>query len=340
MPSRRTRHRPALELLEDRLALSTDAPANTLAIVSGTVTAAGATAAVSVPITARNIGGRVPIVIGTATSPTAGSGLNPRVIAALGPNGRHLALQPGAPFNAAAHNEATAYVQVGTPGPLTLEVTGAGGTTGSFQLRAYLPGDINGDGQVTLADERAFTKVYRTQLGDANYNPAADANLNNQIGQDDGRFLLRNLKPLGPKTPLLVKLTLAPQFAVKPPVPSNSGGHTYFQNPTILGKTTPGSLIFTDGPAADYAFNGSVVAADAKGNFSIQVKNSDGVNNNDFLVVDPFGQQKIMDFPIYYFPAVFRSGRTAPPPLVAVPTAPAAPSHPLPKRIILPAGTP
>jgi hypothetical protein len=337
MASQPARHRPALERLEDRTALSTNLPANTLAVVTGTVAAPGAVADVSVPITSRNIGGRTTIVIGTATAPTAGSTLNPRVVAAIGADGRHLTVQPGFPAAGPDHNEATAYVTDGTPGPLTLEVTGAGGTTGAFQLRAYLPGDINGDGQVTLADAQAFTKAYRTQLGDANYNPAADANLNNQIGQDDGRFLLRNLTPVSPPRPLFVRLTLAPQFAVNGHVPSNSGGHTFFQNPTVLGKTIPGSLVFTDSSAADYTFNGAVVVANAEGNFSFQAKNSDGINNNDLLVVDPFGQQKIMDYPIYYFPAVYRSGRTAPPARVAGAT---MPKTTLPKAIILPAGTP
>jgi hypothetical protein len=305
MSSPRNRKQPALDVLEGRLVPSGNVPANTLAIVQGTVPAPGAVAEVSVPITARNINGRIPIVIGTATAPSAGSGVIPRVVAALGPDGKQVPVQPGAPSNPVTHNEALAFVQDGTPGPLTLKVKGAGGTTGSFQLRAYLPGDINGDGQVTLADLQLFPKRYRTQVGDALYNPAADANLNGQIGQEDAKALLRNLRPLTPRIPLKVNLSLLPSEDIRGDVPSNSGGHTYFQKVTILGKTTPGSIVFTDTSAADYSFNGPAAATNAKGEFSFVVTNKDGVNNNDFLVIDPYGQQHVQDYPIYYFPAVY-----------------------------------
>jgi hypothetical protein len=300
-----------VDVLEGRVVPSSSSnstlPADTLAVVQGTVSAPGGVAQVSVPITSANINGRIPIVIGTATSPTAGSGINPRVISARGPDGQALQVQGGAAFVAARHNEATAFVQDGTPGTLTLSVTGAGNTSGSFQVRVYLPGDINGDGQVTLADLQAFPRYFKTRQGDALYNPAADANLNGQIGQEDARALVRNLKPLTPKGPLKVRLTLDPKDAVRGHVPSNSGGHTYQQTVTILGRTTPGSIVFSDSSFGDYTFSGSAIATDARGNFSVQATNKDGINNNDFLVIDPYGQQKVMDFPIYYFPAVYRA---------------------------------
>jgi hypothetical protein len=319
VPRQRKQQRPALEVLEGRLVLDSTIPANTLATVQGTVSSPGAVAQVSVPVTAHNINGLESIVLGTATAPAGGGGLLPQVVYVIGPDGKRLTLQPGAPFNAASHNEATAYFTDGTPGNVTIGVTGLNNTTGSFQLREYLPGDINGDGQVTLADVQLFPKSYLSQVGDANYNAAADANLNGQVGQDDARFLERNLKPLTPKIPLTVKLTLAPQFAVKGHVPSNLGGHTYFKTVTILGKTTPGSIVFTDSSLANYTFTGPAVATDARGNFSVKATNSNGINNNDFLVIDPFGQQTIMDYPIYYFPAVYSRGHPSPRPAAPAP---------------------
>jgi hypothetical protein len=296
-----------LETLEDRQLLSGAVPANTLATVQGTVAGPGATAEVSVPVTAHNINGRVPIVIGTATSPTGGSSVLPEVVAAFGPDGRRLPLQPGAPVTA-THGEATAFVQVSSPGMVTLSVAGAHGTQGSFQLREYLPGDINGDGQVTFADLAAFPKLFLSQAGDALYNPAADANLNGQIGQEDARALVRNLNPGVRKTPLEINLFLPPKQDVRGNVPSNSGGHTYDQTVTIMGRTTPGSIVFFDSSAGDYTFNGGAAATNAQGRFSVPSKNSSGINNNDFLVISPFGQQKVQDYPIYYFPAVYRRG--------------------------------
>jgi hypothetical protein len=299
------RHTPALEAFEERKLPSGAVPANTLAIVDGTVAGPGATAEVSVPVTAHNINGRIPIVIGTATAPAAGSTLLPQVVAAFGPDGQRLPLQQGAPYSL-THSEAVAFVQVSTSGTVTLKVTGAHGTDGSFQLREFLPGDINGDGQVTFADLAAFPKLYRTEVGDALYNPAADANLNGQIGQDDARALVRNLNPGVPRTPLQVNLFLKTGQDVKGNVPSNSGGHTFDQTVTIMGRTTPGSIVFFDSSLGDYTFTGGAAATNAQGFFSVTSKNTQGINNNDFLVISPFGQQKVQDYPIYYVPAVYR----------------------------------
>jgi len=348
MPWPRKRRRPALDVLEQRQLLSATVPANTLDIVQGNVASPGAIAEVSVPVTAHNINGRIPIVIGTATSPTEGSTLLPQVVAAIGPNGKRLALQQGAPYNAQTHGEATAFVQVGTPGTMTLEVTGAQGTSGSFQLREYLPGDILGNGQVTYADLAAFPKSFRTQIGDANYNPAADANLNGQIGQEDARALVRNLNPGVPRTPLQINLFLAPREAVKGHVPSNSGGHTYYQTVTIEGRTTPGSIVFFDSSFGDYSFQGGAAATNAKGDFSVTSKNTQGINNNDFLVISPFGQQKIQDYPVYYFPGVYSRTIKAKPaktaesstPAVTGGTAAASGSSTRSHFEVLPAGTP
>jgi hypothetical protein len=316
VPTRRPWRPSPLEPLEGRQVLSSAVPANTLATVDGTVTSPGAIAQVTVPVTAFNINGLKSIVLGTATSPAAGSGLLPQVSYVIGPAGKKLTLQPGAPFVAGSHPEAVAFFTDGTPGTVTIGVTGLGNTTGSFQLREYLPGDING--QVTIADAELYTKSYLSQEGDPLYDVAADANLNGQVGQDDGRYLERNLKPLSPRGQLTVKLTLAPEFAARGPVPSNSGGHTYFKNPVILGQTVPGSIIFSDSGAGDYTFTGPAVVANAQGHFQITASNSNGINNNNFLVIDPFGQQKIMDYPIYYFPAV--SSRNRPTPEAATPS--------------------
>jgi hypothetical protein len=340
------RHLPVREVLEPRHLLSGSEPANTLAIVDGTVPAPGAVTRIEVPVTAYNINGRVPIVIGTATSPTSGSSLLPRVIAALGPDGKPLPLHPGAPYKAGVHDEATAFVQVTTPGMITLEVTGTNRTDGSFQLREYLPGDINGDGQVTYADLALFPKLFLSRVGDAVYNPAADSNLNGQIGIDDARAMVRNLNPGVPKGPLSVNLYLRTSEDVKQNIPSNSGGHTYYQNPTIMGHTTPGSMVFFDSSFGDYQFNGGAIPTDAQGDFHVSVKLTQGINNNDFLVISPFGQQRIQDYPIYYFPGVYSrtfharqrvSGHAPATPAPAQTPSPVSrPHHPE----VLPAGTP
>ena len=190
-------------------------------------------------------------------------------------------------------------------------------------------------------------QVFPRQTGDANYNPAADANLNGQIGQNNARALVRNLNPGVRRTPLQINLFLTPREAVKGHVPSNSGGHTYYQTVTIKGRTTPGSIVFFDSSFGDYSFNGGAAATNAKGDFSVTSKNTQGINNNDFLVISPFGQQKLQDYPVDYFPAVFSRTIKAKPAVAAASTTPAALGDRRGKRLgtrshfeVLPAGTP
>src|SRR4051794_11857287 len=63
---------------------------------------------------------------------------------------------------------------------------------------AVAVGATNGD---TLAVLTAFTRAYLSRAGQPNYNPAFDLNHNGQVGQSDGKLLLRALPPLGPKVP-------------------------------------------------------------------------------------------------------------------------------------------
>ena len=309
MTSNRTRHRPSLEDLEDRLVMSTSVPANTIGVASGTVPAPHATADVSLNVSQRNFSGRSSIIVGESAKASPGSGLVPNVVSVKGPAGKPLPIRKGPPIVPGVRNNQTVLVTTGHPGPLTTIVTGRDRTTGPFQVRAYLPGDITGTGQVTLADLRAFAKAYLTNFHQANYNPAADANQNGQVGLVDGKLLLRNETPLTPKIPLEVNLALAPQDQTHYHASKNSGGTTLKQDVTILGRTTPGSLVFSDSGLGDYTFTGQVLPTDAHGNFSIQVQNTSGLNNYEFLVIDPYGQQKIRAFPIFWV-AYAASGST------------------------------
>ncbi len=299
MSSPRTRRRPMLDELEGRLALSVG-PSNTLGVASGVVEAPRSVAAVSVPVSAGNINGRHSIVIGESISPTSGSALEPKAVAVLGPNGENLPARHGAPFVPGAHGSSTLFVRDGTPGPVTTAVTGRRGTAGPFQLRAYLPGDVTGTGQVTLADLKAFSSHFLTTTNNALYSPLADANQNGRVGFVDAKYIARNLAPLTPKGRMFVNLTLAPGDAVKGHHSNISGGATAKQTVTILGRTVPGSVVFSDSGLGDYTFSGPVLPTDAHGNFSVKVTNREGLNNYDFLAISPYGQQKIQDFPIFW----------------------------------------
>lgn len=169
-------------------------------------------------------------------------------------------------------------------------------------LSGAVPAAADASGRVdTLAVLQAFTRAYPSRIGDPNYNPEFDLQHNGQVGQADGRLLLRSLPPLSPKIPLTLSVTLAPRDKVRGHVPvTNLGGVTYSKSPTVLGHTTPGALIFTGTGTLDLKLRGPAAVADAEGNFSIKVDLSDGINQFDLQVVDPYGRQTLRAFPIYW----------------------------------------
>jgi hypothetical protein len=152
----------------------------------------------------------------------------------------------------------------------------------------------------TIAILREFAASYLSHVGQPNFDTAFDLNHNGQIGQDDGRILLRALPPVGPRAPISLNLTLAPQDQARGHVPTNLGGVTHSMNPTILGHTTPGALVFTGSGTLDLKLRGPVAVADAKGDFSISAHLSAGINQEDFQAVDRYGQQTLRAFPIYW----------------------------------------
>jgi hypothetical protein len=50
--------------------------------------------------------------------------------------------------------------------------------------------------------------------------------------------------------------------------------------------------------------------ANAQGFFSIVTANAEGLNNNDFLILDPFGHSLIRDLPIFWIP--YATGKGVP----------------------------
>ena len=163
------------------------------------------------------------------------------------------------------------------------------------------PGALGaGGGPGTLAILDAFSRAYLSRVGDPNYNPALDLNHNGRIGQEDGRLLLHSLPPVSPRAPLTLDVTLSAEDRARGPVPQNSGGVTHSKNPTVLGHTTPGALVFTGAGTIDLKLRGPAVVADAQGNFSLKVRLRDGINQLDFQAVDAYGQQRLRAYPIYW----------------------------------------
>ena len=130
---------------------------------------------------------------------------------------------------------------------------------------------------------------------------AADANRNGVVAMGDGRYLLRNEVTLTPKIPLSINtVSLAAGFAAAGATPANSGGKTHFRNVIVVGHTTPGSIIFTDFSRGFYFFNDPPVVANAKGNYAIPYTLKAGINTLTMQAIDPFGQQTIFSYPVYW----------------------------------------
>jgi hypothetical protein len=258
----------------------------------------------SVTVAPKNLSaGRSSTLFGIFVQPTAGSGLAPRIVAVEQSNGQKVSIKQGRPFvRGRDHGEAAAFVRVSEPGPLTMLVGGEKQTTGSYEMDVTLAGDANGDGTVNLADVAAFAPSYGTSPGQPKYNPAADFNQNGVVNLYDAKVLMQNLTPPTSFEPLNLVMNLSPVDQAHYPTPRNSGGATSQQDVTILGKTVPGSIVLEDGPNGLFRFNGGAVATDAQGNFAIKEKLSQGINTYEFLILDPFGQQVIRSYPIFWLP--------------------------------------
>jgi hypothetical protein len=303
--SRRDRHGspPHLEFLEGRLQPSVALPPGVLGLAEGLVSRPGMIAATTATVAPQNLTpDKHATMFGIFVQPAATSPLDPRIVAVEGSHGERLPIFSGRPFRPADAGQAVAFVKASSPGTLTILVTGKNHTTGSYTVETTLPGDVDGDGQVNLADLRLFANAYSSERGQTAYNPAADFNRNGLVNLYDAKMLEHNMTPLTPEIPLDAAINLLPSDQAHYAAPKNSGGSTLKKDITINGYTTPGSLVIQDSKAQDYSFTGSAVATDADGFFSVQRKNKEGINNNDFLILDPFGHQLIHDFPVFWIP--------------------------------------
>jgi hypothetical protein len=305
MPANRPRDsRPDLERLEGRLQLSAAIPANSIGTSLGTITAPGQVTAASVTVAPKNLTqGKSSTLFGIFVQPEPGSSVAPQIVGVVGSNGRPRSVKQGRPYVAGRDSgQASAFVKVSQPGPLTILVTGQNRSTGSYLVDTTLVGDVNGDGMVTLADLQPFASAYETVPGDPNYNLAADFNHDGIVNQIDAKALMQNMSPLAPNVPLQLVMNLLPADQVHFAASQNSGGSTFQENITIVGHTIPGSIVLEDNSTGYYKLDGSAIATDANGNFSVNETNTQGVNAYNFLIIDPYGRQLIRSYPVFWIP--------------------------------------
>jgi len=180
----------------------------------------------------------------------------------------------------------------------------------ALSIPPHVPGDVNNDGSVGTDDLRTYASAYLSHDGDANFNPAVDFGHTGFIGHADAKPILRALAPVTPRGPLRVFLTLGPGDQVLGHHPANSGGVTRRADVTIIGRTTPNSIVFTDDPygarsrtAGNYKFTDLALPVESSGYFSYRLHVRDPLVQTEYLVFDPFGNQTIRAFPIRRLPA-------------------------------------
>jgi len=166
----------------------------------------------------------------------------------------------------------------------------------------------------TPSDLQAYAAAYETYAGEPNFTPQYDFNGTGFIGQNDATPILRGLAAITPREPLRLKLALAPGEQVSGHHPANSGGVTRDGVVTIIGKTTPNSIIFTDSLTSkagqvliNFKFQGGAVVSDSQGNFEDQVglgkvNRGGSLTSAAYLIRTPFGQQLVRAFPIRRLP--------------------------------------
>ena len=163
----------------------------------------------------------------------------------------------------------------------------------------------------TPADLQAYAGAYETRIGDAGFLQQYDFNGAGFIGQNDATPILRGLAAITPVKPLKLTLKLAPGEQVAGHHPSDNGGVTRLGTVTVIGHTTPNSIIFLDGPTTpdhasttgNFKFEGGAIASDANGDFRYTVvlsplSHSGSLTGTNYLIRTPFNQQLIRAFPI------------------------------------------
>jgi hypothetical protein len=173
---------------------------------------------------------------------------------------------------------------------------------------SIVPGDVGAQVEPLL---QAYSDAYPSHRGQPRYNPQVDTNHNGQVGQGDARALLRAVSaPVTRDVPLKIEINLLPGEQVTGPHPKNSGGVTRKREVTIVGHTTPNSIVFLDNPigvlatttaiknAGRFKFDGGALPTDSKGFFSFTLKLPDLLTQTEYLDYDPFGHQAIFAFPI------------------------------------------
>jgi len=305
--SRRVRHRisPVPEALEDRMVLSAG-EGSTFAIMPGTVTTAGQISTLNFKIdpslfSTSNRHGHIVIGIDIAAATPTSSTTNatttptvkPEVVSVTGANGHPIRVEHFHYNHKVAKasklgNAMTSAGIVTSNVPATgqpandssLQVQGLNGTTGTYLVGFYLPGDIAGTGTVTKADLQTIRKDHGMTAENHNYSFDADVNRDGIINNQD--YMLAK-QDSGATT----KVSPVASVNLDPASDPAANRTTQFSTVHFAGTVTPNaSVTFVDQSGGGT----STVTANSTGAYSIIVPLVSGSNTFQVTTQDGFGQ--------------------------------------------------
>jgi hypothetical protein len=163
----------------------------------------------------------------------------------------------------------------------TVQIKGLQGSTGSYLVGFYLPGDANGDGTVNKTDITTLKTLLGDNATNKNYNFDADINRDGIINRMDLRLAQENLGASTKASPV-VSVNLDP--ASDPAL----NGTTKFSIIHYAGMVTPGATV----TFANTSNNGATTqtTANSTGAYSILVPLVSGPNKFTVTTMDGFGQ--------------------------------------------------
>ncbi len=181
----------ALEHLERREVMTT-ATVIPFASLPGQITAPGQSAQVVLHLGAGQLRSdrATSVLVGFYAEPAPGSSVAPQITEVGGAMGRQtpFAVPPRSPSPPSKALFLTEVVPLSDrPEDLVVRVSGLNSNTGNFTVRAFLPGDSNGDGTVDGTDLARVQAAYRTAAGQSNFDPQSDFNVDGHVGCIDRR---------------------------------------------------------------------------------------------------------------------------------------------------------
>ncbi|MEO8428057.1 MAG: putative Ig domain-containing protein, partial [Verrucomicrobiota bacterium] len=131
-----------------------------------------------------------------------------------------------------------------SPGPLAIEIAGAdAATSGSYGVRIFFAGDVNGDAAIDGNDETLFNAAFGAATGQPAYNAAADFNGDGRVDAADRAYLQAGFGFVAVRAPTVSDKTLTTAGGVRVAIDLSSlaidpqGSKLFFTISSVTGGT-------------------------------------------------------------------------------------------------------